>query len=228
MSTHVLLVSTRLIYLTPKKFTRDKILSVLAKMVAFSARILIGAAIVVMNQRRKKQLYKKKQLRTFWRRGIFRERILYSEYFHLYQRLRDTDREFHYQYIRMSKERFDHLLSLIRADITKKDTPMRKAISAEERLVITLRYLSAGHSHRSLSFSFRVQRTIVSSIITEVCQAIYRVLQPVYMNTPSTEDEWRHIAEDFENIWDLPHTVGAIDGKHIRIECPRNSGSYSF
>ena len=154
-------------------------------MVAFSmlnsrARILIGAAIVVMNQRRKKQLYKKKQLRRFWRRGIFRERILYSEYFHLYQRLRDTDREFHYQYIRMSKERFDHLLSLIREDIMKKDTPMRKAISAEERLVITLRYLSAGHSHRSLSFSFRVGRTTVSSIITEVCQAIYRVLQPVY------------------------------------------------
>ena len=44
--------------------------------------------------------------------------------------------------------------------------------------------------------------------------------------TPSTEDEWRHIAKDFENVWDLPHTIGAIDGKHIRIECPRNSGSY--
>ena len=54
-------------------------------MVAFSmlnsrAQILIGAAIVVMNQRRKKQIYKKKQLRRFWRRGIFKERELYSEY----------------------------------------------------------------------------------------------------------------------------------------------------
>ena len=200
-------------------------------MVAFSvlnsrAQILIGAAIVIMNQRRKTQIYKKKQLRRFWRRGIFKERELYSECFHLYQRLRDKDRVFHYQYISMSKERFNHLWSLIREDIPKKDTPMRKVISAEERLVITLRYLSAGLSHRSLSFSFRVGRTTVSSILTDVCQAIYRVLQPVYMNTPCTEDEWRHIASDLENLWDLPHTIGAIYGKHIRIECPRNSGSY--
>ena len=130
-------------------------------MVAFSmlnsrARILIGAAIVVMNIRRKKQIYKKKQLRRFWRRGIFKERELHSEYFHLYQTMRDKDREFHYQYIRMSKERFDHLLSLIREDITKKDTPMRKAISAEERLVITLRYLST-----VLVFVLDAQRLVV-------------------------------------------------------------------
>ena len=45
----------------------------------------------------------------------------------------------------MSKERFDHLLSLIREDITKKDTPMRKAISIEERLV-TFRYCHIGRS----------------------------------------------------------------------------------
>ena len=38
----------------------------------------------------------------------------------------------------MSKERFDHLLSLVRDKIMKKDTIMREAITAEERQVITL------------------------------------------------------------------------------------------
>ena len=34
---------------------------------------------------------------------------------------------------------FDEILSLIKEDITKKDTNYREAISAEERLAITLR-----------------------------------------------------------------------------------------
>ena len=143
-------------------------------MVALNSRtrILLYVAIAVVSIRRRKQVFKKKQIRRLWR-GIFSERELHSEYFHLYQTLRVNDREFHYQYIRMSKEWFDHLLSLIREEITKKDTSMRKPISAEERLVITLRYLSAGMSQQTLSYNFRVGRTTISNIL--------RVLAPVYM-----------------------------------------------
>ena len=42
----------------------------------------------------------------------------------------------------MSKEKFAHLLSIVRAKITKKNTEMRKAVTPEERLVITIRYLA--------------------------------------------------------------------------------------
>ena len=202
-------------------------------MVAFSrlnsrARVLLFAAIGVMTIRRNKQLYKRKQVRRFWRRGIFSERELHSEYFHLYQTLRDDDREFHFNYIRMSKERFDHLLSLIREKITKKDTPMRKPISAEERLIITLRYLSAGMSQQTLSYNFRVGRTTISNILREVCQAIYEVLAPIYMKAPIRKEEWRSIVQDFQEIWDMPHTLGAIDGKHIRMDCPKTTGTTSL
>ena len=37
----------------------------------------------------------------------------------------------------MSPNRFQHLLELVRPLITKKDTKMRKAIIAEERLAVT-------------------------------------------------------------------------------------------
>ena len=30
-------------------------------------------------------------------------------------------------------------------------------------------------------------------------------------------------AWDFEESWDLPNVVGALDGKHIQIEAPANS-----
>lgn len=72
----------------------------------------------------------------------------------------------------MSKERFDHLLDLVKDKISKKNTNMREAITAEERLVITLRYLSAGMSQQTLCYSFRIGRTTVSQIVNEVCTFI--------------------------------------------------------
>ena len=136
-------------------------------MAAFNARIILYAAIGVIISNRQKQLVKKKQVKRFWRRGIFRDRKLYSEYYTLYQTLRDNDREFHYRYLRMSKERFDHLLSLISDKITKKNTQMREAITAEERLVITLRYLAVGMSQQTLCYNFRAGRTTASNIVSE-------------------------------------------------------------
>ena len=189
------------------------------------ARIILYVAIGVMIANRRKQLLKKKQIKRFWRRGIFRDRKIHSEYYTLYQSLRDSDREFHYRYVRMSKERFDHLLSLLRERITKKETKMREAITAEERLVITLRYLSVGMSQQTLCYNFRVGRTTVSNILREVCIALYDVLCPIYVRPPSTENEWRHIANIFEQLWDLPHCIGAIDGKHIGIDCPKKTGT---
>ena len=61
---------------------------------------------------------------------------------------------------------------------------MREAISAEERVVITLRYLSQGMSQQTLCCSFRVGRQTVSDIVKEVCIALHDVLGPPYLRAP--------------------------------------------
>ncbi|XP_062567550.1 putative nuclease HARBI1 [Saccostrea cucullata] len=41
-------------------------------------------------------------------------------------------------------------------------------------------------------------------------------------------DEWQQIAEQFRNRRNLDHVLGALDGKHIAIKCPRNGGSLYY
>ena len=47
-----------------------------------------------------------------------------------------------------------------------------------------------------------------------------------YLKSPSTINDWNCISERFEEVWDFPHVVGAItDGKHMRIDYPKLSGT---
>ena len=66
----------------------------------------------------------------------------------------------------MSPKRFDHLLELVKPITEKKDTNLRKSMSVEERLAITL---ATGDSQQSLSFSYRLGKATMSKIISETC-----------------------------------------------------------
>jgi hypothetical protein len=45
---------------------------------------------------------------------------------------------------------------------------------------------------------------------------------------PSTQDEWKQVATGFMEKWNYPFCIGAIDGKHIAIQQPQNSGSVYY
>ncbi|KAK2703648.1 uncharacterized protein LOC136041670 [Artemia franciscana] len=124
----------------------------------------------------------------------------------------------------MDKEQLDSIVTLIKADIQKQDTVMRPSILAKARLAVTLRYLVTGNSMASLSLCYRMGRSTISGIIAQTYQAIWKNLQPIYMKPPE-KDDFYAIARDFYEIWNFPHCIGAIDGKHCRIQCPANSGS---
>ena len=79
-----------------------------------------------------------------------------------------------------------------------------------------------------LSFTYRIGKSTICGIITETCLAIWNGLKEQYLRPPKTADDWKRIAKDFNEIWNLPHCVGAIDGKHVAIKSPLNSESLYY
>lgn len=45
---------------------------------------------------------------------------------------------------------------------------------------------------------------------------------------PSDTNSWLKIAFDFEEKWNFPHCIGALDGKHILLQAPFNTGTEFF
>lgn len=70
-------------------------------------------------------------------------------------------------------------------------------------------------------------KSTVRKIILETCEALWDLLSPVYVCTPNVQD-FNNIAETFWNRWNMPNCIGAVDGKHIEIQCPPNTGSMFF
>ncbi|XP_052889577.1 uncharacterized protein LOC128297897 [Anopheles moucheti] len=127
-------------------------------------------------------------------------------------------------FLRMTKEDFDQLLSFVGPRIQWMDTNMREAVTAQERLMITLRFLATGETFTSLQFIFRVSKSLISSIVKDVCAVLNEQLRS-YVKMPSNTQQWREVSKKFEDRWNFPHAIGAIDGKHVRIRAPSHSGS---
>lgn len=106
----------------------------------------------------------------------------------------------------MSSERLDHLKNILKPLITKQWTNLQDAILTGEKLSLTLRFLASGESEQSLSFAYRLEKSTVSNIK----ETYYGKLTPIYLTTPSSEENWLKI------------TRGS---KHIRTQCPADTGA---
>ncbi|KAL8565422.1 hypothetical protein ACOMHN_029115 [Nucella lapillus] len=171
---------------------------------------------------------KKRQKRRhrWWVHAILEKRRQYGTYHHLVQELQ-LDGERFQQYFRLSREQFSQVLFLIR-DTLIKDNRIRDVISPRERLAICLRFLATGESFRSIAFSYRVGFTTVSRIVSEVCKILWDRLAPIHLAFPESADYWRLIASNFASKWNFPHCLGALDGKHVVMRAPDNTGSLYF
>ena len=63
--------------------------------------------------------------------------------------------------------------------------------------------------------------------VHDTCRAIVEQLMNEVMPLPTTE-KWKEIIKEFWKRCGFPNCLGAIDGKHVTIQAPANSGSNFF
>lgn len=86
------------------------------------------------------------------------------------------------------------------------------------------RFLANGESNTIHNNLWKIGSSTLYAIIPEVCDVIWRVLQPEYLKKPSTE-KWKEISADFFDFWNYPNCVGSLDGRHFKIKKPTGTGS---
>ncbi|XP_069619942.1 uncharacterized protein [Ranitomeya imitator] len=188
-----------------------------------TALLLLHHYSELEQSRRRRDSRRQKRM---WVHPIIHEREEKGHFHVLYRDLRSFPDKFS-QFCRLSIEAFDRLLILLGPHLTYEDTVMRRAISAEERLLITLRFLATGESYTSLHLQFRVGKSTISQIVRCTCTVIWQKLRPIVMPCP-TEETWLQVAAGFQTVANFPNCVGAVDGKHVRVLKPPRSGSRFF
>lgn len=103
-------------------------------------------------------------------------------------------------------------------------TLCEEIVKSEASVIFFFRYLATGNSFRPLAFTFRLGEKTVRTIVYETCTVIWNKMK---IATPSKED-WKQIINEFWEQWNFPNCIGALDGKHVVIECPKNSESKYF
>ena len=123
---------------------------------------------------------------------------------------------------RMSKDTFFYLCAQLSSTLRRGNTVMRKAISVEQRVAITLWCLATPAEYRTIAHLFGVARSTVCETVHETSQAIVSALREKYIRFPSNENV-DAIVDGFQTRWGVPQCVGAVDGSHIPICGPKDN-----
>ena len=101
---------------------------------------ICSIVIATVALRRRKRRYD----RSCWVRSWICSRPRLGGYEALLRDIRHSDERAYQNFCRMTPADYDELLAMVKPFITYQNTNCRKAISADERLAVTLRYLATG------------------------------------------------------------------------------------
>lgn len=84
------------------------------------------------------------------------------------------------------------------------------------RYIVSFSYLATGDRLHTIALSYRTGTSTTSQIIRETCEAIWDCLYKEILFTPSYNG-WQEVAYEFQEKWNFPNCIGALEGKHVTI-----------
>ena len=190
-------------------------------------QLLDCQAIIMLRMMRRKS---RRRQRSCWVRSWLssERRLLYGHYSRLTRELRVEDQASFFNFLRMPPEMFDELLTRIGPRIHKQDILYRKALAPGLKLAVTIRHLASGWqiSITSVRLQSGPQHhlPVGSRSVPGYCRRIHFRGHFVSYDARRMALHCRRFPI-FHRRWNVPHACGAIDGKHVAIRCPQNSGS---
>jgi hypothetical protein len=100
----------------------------------------------------------------------------------------------------MDNRNFEGFLNFVKESLMRQDTVMRTSVSAEERFVATLRFLTTGTTYKDLKFLIGIFAQVMGYIAPETCRVIYKLLR-----------------RDYTKVRKLSETILSFIGSYIKL-----------
>ena len=134
-----------------------------------------------------------------------------------------TERELRSRY-RFGREGLEFIVDLL-ADEISPSTRRSHSLSAEEQVLITLRFLASGSFLEVIGDTFgSYDKSTVSRVVRRVTQALAAKVND-FIKFPATRAERNEIKQGMFKVGGFPCTIGCIDGTHVRIKSPSQNES---
>ena len=184
--------------------------------------------VVNLVQMRRRRRNRARAMRT---RPWLLRRAQFGYYENLMRELEAEDPSAYRGFVRCDPDMFREILERIRPRLTRQHNNYnthQRPLDEGLMLAITMRYLATGQSYRSLMYGFRVAHNTICGVVKEVCQAILDEYEDDILSAPATAQQWEDIADQFATRWNFHNVLGALDGKHVAVVKPKNTGSLYY
>lgn len=165
--------------------------------------------------------------------AAYQRHVLHNNYFELLRQNRlprvfnrnvninDLSDEKLRQRYRFSRDSLRYIAALIEDDI-RPLTNRNHAISAEEQLLVALRFYASGSFLQVIGDTFGYDKATVSRIVRRVSLALAEK-RDNFIKFPTTVAEKRVIRDGLYELGGFPGVIGLVDGTHVRILAPTNN-----
>jgi len=116
----------------------------MAEVVQWHSRRVAACVLVLLFVNRRRRNRKRWINRKVWTKPYISRNPTLGAYNTLVQELRTEDAAAFKNFLRMDQTCFLELLEMVKPQLQKQDTNMRKSIPVGEKLALTLRYLATG------------------------------------------------------------------------------------